>query len=152
MSKSDLNQRSRIDLTDEPDVIREKFKKAVTDCTSLITYDPQERPALANLIDIHAALTDRFPEELDTELLALDKVQYKAKLAEMTIEYFAPVRKETQRLLDDRAHLESVLNAGADRAREIASANMKRVRELVGFSLELGVASDRAKSGKMRTS
>ena len=136
MSKSDLDRKSRIDVTDSPDDIRAKFKKALTDFPSEITYDPQERPALANLIDIHAALTDSTPQELQAEYSSLNKVQYKERLAELTIEYFAPVRKETQRLLDDRAHLESVLTTGADRARAIASDNMTHIRKLIGFSYD----------------
>ena len=52
MSKSAPNPKSRIDLTDSDDAILEKIKKAVTDCTSLVAYDPHSRPGVANLIEV----------------------------------------------------------------------------------------------------
>jgi tryptophanyl-tRNA synthetase len=64
MSKSEANPLSRIELTDTPDEIAEKIKKAVTDMTSEVTYEPEQRPGVSNLIDIHIAFSGQFAEEV----------------------------------------------------------------------------------------
>ena len=134
MSKSDANEKSRIDLLDSPEDIRMKFKKAVTDSDSVITYNPKDRPGLSNLIEIHCAFTGRFPEELDCELLVMDKVMYKEKIAQIVIDHLTPIRKEMLRLQADPEHLKSVIEKGNEKAREIAQQNMKEIKEAVGLS------------------
>lgn len=72
MSKSHKNPNSRIELTDTPDMILEKVKKAVTDCTSAITYNPEERPGVSNLISIHALVTGKSFQEVCEENSHID--------------------------------------------------------------------------------
>lgn len=72
MSKSHPDKRGRIDITDEPDVIVEKVKKAVTDCTSKITYDPENRPGVSTLLTMHSLITGLTPEELCEENSFID--------------------------------------------------------------------------------
>ena len=64
MSKSDKNLKSRIELTDTADSIQLKIQKAVTDFTPSISYDPETRPGVSNLVEIHAAVTGRTPQEV----------------------------------------------------------------------------------------
>lgn len=59
MSKSDSDPRSRINLFDSPEEIMQKCKKAVTDCISLVEYEPEKRPGISNLVVIHSSLTGR---------------------------------------------------------------------------------------------
>lgn len=75
MSKSDTDSKSRLNLLDEPDVLLEKVKKAVTDFTSEVTYEPEKRPAVANLIDIHSLCTGKTPEEICKEAVGLNTGQ-----------------------------------------------------------------------------
>ena len=134
MSKSDTNQRSRIDLTDSPDIVTTKLKKAVSDTTRTISYDPENRPGIANLISIHSALTDIPPEQIVDESTSLDKVGYKMKVAEVVNEAIQPISKEIARLLADRDYLQNVLKLGAEKASEIADKTMTEVKQKVGIS------------------
>ena len=72
MSKSSTDIKSRLDLTDKPDVLLNKVKKAVTDFTSEVTYEPEKRPGVANLINIHSMLSGKSPEEICKEAANLD--------------------------------------------------------------------------------
>ena len=96
MSKSEANTRSRIDLTDTPEQILEKCKKAVTDFSSEISYDPVNRPGVSNLIEIHMAMTDMLEDEIVEEsfLLAEDTGLYKKRLAAVIAEKLSPVRQQ----------------------------------------------------------
>ena len=134
MSKSEPDSKSRIELLDCPDVIRNKIMKSVTDVTGRLTYEPQTRPGVANLIDIHSALTNQMPEEIETELLLTNKVEYKQRVADLTIELIEPIRQEILRLQADPGYLNGILQQGTDRAKSIASANMGVIKQYVGFS------------------
>lgn len=64
MSKSYPDSRGRIEITDEPDIILEKVKKAVTDCKSEVTYDPNNRPGVSTLLTMHSFISGQTPEEI----------------------------------------------------------------------------------------
>lgn len=72
MSKSHPDQRGRIDITDKPEDIVDKVKKAVTDCTSQITYDPDNRPGVSTLLTMHSLISGLTPEEICEENIFLD--------------------------------------------------------------------------------
>lgn len=76
MSKAEGTDRGRINLTDTPDVMLSKIRKAVTDMTSKITYEPETRPGVSNLVAIHSAVTNKNPEELCQEAANLDTDKY----------------------------------------------------------------------------
>ncbi|KAH9524994.1 Tryptophan--tRNA ligase, mitochondrial [Bulinus truncatus] len=134
MSKSEPNEKSRIDLTDSPDIIKSKVKKAVTDFTSLISYDPENRPGVTNLIDIHVALTDLTHDEVVEEsfLKAEDTSLYKERLAELIIEKLSPIRNEILKLQNEPGYLLDVLRKGSEQASAIGESTIKEVRQLVG--------------------
>lgn len=75
MSKSHTDPKSRLNILDEPDVLLEKMKKAMTDFTSEVTYEPEKRPAVTNLINIHSLLTGKTPEEICKEAVGLNTGQ-----------------------------------------------------------------------------
>lgn len=74
-SKSDPNDKSRITLRDPPDAIRKKIKKAVTDFTSEVTYDPINRPGVANLVGIHALARNVSPQQICDQVKGIDTGQ-----------------------------------------------------------------------------
>ena len=133
MSKSESDPLSRIELTDTADQIEEKLRKAVSDFTPTISYDPENRPAVANLIDIHAAFTDQLPDEICENARSLDTVQYKQTVAAAVIAGLKPIREEILRLQQDRAYLDSVLQRGSERAQDIARQTMAEVKSLMGL-------------------
>lgn len=134
MSKSDLNDLSRIDLTDGPNIIHKKIKKAVTDNTSSISYDPENRPGVANLINIHSSLADIPTNDIVEQSAGLNKVEYKQKVADIINDEIQPISKEITKLLGDKYYLQTVLRMGADKAIEIAEKTMNEVKQKVGIS------------------
>ena len=134
MSKSDSDAKSCVYITDEPDVMRSKIKKAVTDSTSAMTFDLANRPGVSNLIVIYSCLSGQTPAEVCQSFSSCDTGQFKLHLADLMIEYFTPIRQEINYLLDNRDHLEQVLRKGTDSAAEIAADTMVEVRKAVGFT------------------
>ncbi|KAL0126675.1 hypothetical protein PUN28_005211 [Cardiocondyla obscurior] len=121
MSKSHTDSKSRLNILDEPDVLLEKIKKSVTDFTSEITYEPDKRQGVSNLINIHSLFTGKTPEEICKEAASLNTGQYKLLLADIVIEKLSPIRNNILRLTKEPAYLNEILKEGADRATELAT-------------------------------
>ena len=134
MSKSDPDTKSCIYINDHPKVILEKCKKAVTDFTSEVTYDPANRPGVANLISIHSALTGMSPKEICSDCKSLVTGKYKVHLAQLLIEHLTPIREQSEYLINNKDRLDSMLKLGEDAAKGIAEKTMKEVSNLVGLS------------------
>lgn len=132
MSKSDKDPRARIELTDSPDEIRDKIRKAVSDFTSNITYDPQDRPGISNLIELHSAFTGLTPEEICDQSLHLDTLAYKNVVADILIEHLKPIREKIVQLKTDPSYLIKRLDAGSERAKQIAGPTYESVRQMIG--------------------
>lgn len=122
-----------ITITDSPDDIALKIRRAVTDFTSEVTFDPETRPGVSNLVTIHAAMARIGVEEAVSRARGLDTGAYKTLVAEAVIQRLTPIREEIERLRLDRAHLEGVLAQGTRRARELAAPVLGEVRQRVGF-------------------
>jgi tryptophanyl-tRNA synthetase len=133
MSKSDLDSNSKIEITDPPEVIVRKCKKALTDCTSAVTYDPENRPAVSNLITLHALCTNQLPQDICTQVKHLNTGQYKLLLADVLVEKFKPIRDEIEYLMKSKEHLEKVLLDGSIRAQAIAVETWDEVKSKIGF-------------------
>ncbi|KAF4108988.1 hypothetical protein G5714_010061 [Onychostoma macrolepis] len=133
MSKSDPQKLATVFLTDTPDDIVLKIRRAVTDFTSEVTYEPESRPGVSNLVSMHAAVSGKSVEEVVRLAEGMDTGQYKNVVAEAIVQKLQPIRLEIQRLRADRGHLESLLAKGAENARSLAAPVMTEVRKLVGF-------------------
>uniref|UniRef100_A0A1A8QUB4 tryptophan--tRNA ligase n=1 Tax=Nothobranchius pienaari TaxID=704102 RepID=A0A1A8QUB4_9TELE len=134
MSKSDIQAMATISITDSPDDIALKIRRAVTDFTSEVTFDPETRPGVSNLVTIHAAMATITVQEAVSRAKGLDTGAYKALVSEAVIQRLTPIREEFQRLRADRAHLQNLLELGNRRARELAAPVLAEVRHRVGFS------------------
>ncbi|CAL1681676.1 unnamed protein product [Lasius platythorax] len=121
MSKSHTDPKSRLDILDEPDVLLEKIKKAMTDFTSEVTYQPEKRPGVTNLINIHSLFTGKTPDEICKEAVELNTGQYKLVLADIVIEKLSPIRADILRLTKEPAYLDEILKKGTERATELAT-------------------------------
>lgn len=132
MSKSDTDPKSRILLTDPEDVILLKMRKAVTDFTPQITYDPENRPGVSNLVAIHSLAEDKLPEEIVEEVEGLNTAQYKQVVAAAVSNTLAPIRERAAELRARPTLLRDVLRHGAVKARVRADEVYERVSELVG--------------------
>ena len=133
MSKSDPSDMSRINLTDDVDLIANKIKKAKSDSLEGITYDPENRPEASNLLTIYAALADRPRAEVAAEHAETQFSTFKGQLADLMVEKLAPVTAEMRRLVADPGHIDAVLRDGAERAAAIAEPVLEEVYDLVGY-------------------
>ncbi len=135
MSKSDPSDQSRINLTDAPDAILNKVKRAKTDPLPLpeTVEGLAGRPEADNLVGLYAALTGVTKAQVLARFGGQGFGAFKPALAEAAVEALRPVSAELRRLLADPAEIDRVLSAGADAAREIAAPTLDEVKRLVGF-------------------
>jgi tryptophanyl-tRNA synthetase len=132
MSKSDEDVNGTVFLSDSPDEITRKFKRAVTDSLNRISFS-DEQPGVKNLISIQSALTGRSPETLVSELEGQGYAKLKSQTAEIVVETWRPVQAEIARLLDDTSYLDGILERSAHAAHQRARPTLQRVREAMGF-------------------
>jgi tryptophanyl-tRNA synthetase len=131
MSKSLDSPQGTVNVLDPPDVIVRKFKRAVTDSGSEVVYDREEKPGVANLLEILAACTGR-----DAEALADEYTQYgplKADTAEAVVATLAPVQQRYAELSSDPAHVGRLLAQGAEKARAVAAKTLARAKDSLGL-------------------
>ena len=131
MSKSSPTENNYISLTDSSDAIRKKIKKAVTDSGSDIKFDPNKRPALANLMTIYHLVTGKEANEIEKEFKGKGYGDFKSELAERVVEFVKPIQKKFNSISDKE--VDAILADGAQRARKLAEKKMERVRKVIGL-------------------
>ena len=124
MSKSAPTPAGYVALLDEPDDIRRKIRRARTDSGTEIVASP-EKPAVTNLLSIYAGLTGRAVIEIEDQYRGKGYGDFKKDLAEVVVESLSPIRERTLELLDDPRELDGILEAGAERAREVARSTLR---------------------------
>ena len=122
-------------LMDKPEDIMRKFKRAVTDSDMerCVRYAPEAKPGVANLMQIYASVTGKSYEEIEKEFDGQGYGAFKPAVGEAVVEMLRPIQAETQRLLADKAYLESVYRAGAEKAAYVANKTLRKVYKKVGF-------------------
>ncbi|GBR00971.1 MULTISPECIES: tryptophan--tRNA ligase [Gluconobacter] len=135
MSKSDPSEQSRIVLTDTPDEIALKIRRAKTDSDALPSdvEGLEDRAEARNLVAIYAAMSDETMSDVLARFGGQGFGPFKNALADLLVEKLGPVATETARLMQNEDHIISVLRAGADRAREISEPIVQEAERLVGF-------------------
>ena len=135
MSKSDHDQNGCVYLMEKPEDIARKFKKAVTDSDTerCVRYAPEEKPGVANLMSIYSACTGKTFEEIAREFDGQGYGAFKPAVGDAVVEMLRPIREEAQRLMKDKAYLESVYRAGAEKAEYIANKTLRKVYKKVRF-------------------
>ncbi|MEG2455051.1 MAG: tryptophan--tRNA ligase, partial [Oscillospiraceae bacterium] len=135
MSKSEDDDVGRVRIMDTPETITRIFKRAVTDSDTerCVRYAPAEKPGVANLMTIYSASTGKSFAEIETEFEGKGYGVFKPAVGEAVVELLRPIREETTRLLADKAYLESVYRAGAEKAGVIANKTLRKVYKKVGF-------------------
>jgi len=103
------------------------IKGAKTDAERAITYEPDRRPEVANLVLLTALCQDRSPHDVAAEIGAGGAAALKAALTEAVNERFRPIRARRAELAADPGMLREVLRAGNDRARDIAATTLAGV-------------------------
>ncbi|MBV8938427.1 MAG: tryptophan--tRNA ligase, partial [Alphaproteobacteria bacterium] len=124
MSKSDASDYSRIHLTDSADEIAQKIKKAKSDMTEGMSYDPALRPEASNLLVLYAAFTGRAVKEAAAECASDSFSAFKKKLIDAAVAHLEPIRRRMEALLGDESELNNLLAEGTRRAQGIAQPNL----------------------------
>lgn len=133
MSKSDPSDFSRINLTDDADTIAAKFKKAKSDMGEGISFDAENRPEAANLLQIYAALSNQSIEKTVTQFATSNFSQFKSTLADVAVDILAPITTRYRELIADMSQVDAILQKSAERATAMTITTMNEVKELMGF-------------------
>ena len=132
MSKSDDSDYSRINLTDDNDLIASKIRKAKTD--SILGFENLEsRPEMKNLVNIYSCILGCSVEDSVEKLNSCNTSSFKNLLIEQIICIISPIRNEMGRLLKDLSHIRKVANDGAEVARSISQKTISDVKKIIGF-------------------
>ena len=132
MSKSDPED-TYIAILDEPDVIRRKIKRAVTDSDGEIRYDPENKPGVSNLLNILSALGAGSIESLTNEFAHMGYGALKERTADCVISALSPIQAEFKRLIADKGYLQGVLDQNAQKANHLAAKTLRKVQKKIGF-------------------
>ena len=137
MAKSHTDSRSKILITDTPEDIRTKIKSAITDSLPGVSYDPESRPGLSNLIEMmsHFDKDGRSCVDIAREYESLSIRDFKNKAVDCISSNLSGIRSQYERLLENEngRYLDEVAIKGAERAKTNADATMTVIREAVGL-------------------
>ena len=135
MSKSEISDLSRINLTDNKDQIINKIKKAKTDPLPMpkTISELDKRLEAKNLIGIYTSLTNSTLEKTVESFMSKNFSEFKEKLSNLLVDKIEPISIEIKKLLNDHNYLNSILEEGAEKANDIASQKIKSIKEIVGF-------------------
>lgn len=132
MSKSDENVKATVFLLDSKDSIIKKFKSAVTDSEMEVVYR-EGKDGINNLMSIYSAITKKSYEEIQREFEGKGYGDFKTAVGETVAEELRPIREEYDRLMADKAYLESCYRDGAQKARTISQRTLDKVYKKIGF-------------------
>ena len=135
MSKSDPSPSSRIELHDSPSEIRKKIRRAVTDSGSDVRYDEENKPAVSNLLSIYSLMSEEPIPVIEERYAGKGYGAFKGELADLVVEKLGPMQARLHELTESPSEVVRILDEGAAKAREQASAKMERVREAIGVGL-----------------
>ena len=135
MSKSENEDTGRVTLMDDPAFIMKQFKRAVTDSDTenCVRYDLENKPGVANLMTIYSAVTGKSYAEIEQEFAGQGYGKFKPAVGEAVVEMLRPIREEAQRIMQDKAYLEGIYRAGAEKASYAAEKTLRKVYKKVGF-------------------
>ena len=131
MSKSDPD--GCVFMMDKPEDIMRKFKRAVTDCETAVKFDKENKAGISNLLTIYCAATGKTVAEAEGEFAGQGYGIFKPAVGEAVVELLRPLREESERIMKDKAYLESVYKEGAAHASYLANKTLSKVHRKIGF-------------------
>jgi len=133
MSKTSSNVNDTIFLTDSPDVIVKKVKRAVTDSDMEIRFDVLNKPGVSNLLTIYASITGKSIEESEKEFCNKDYGYLKTEVAGVIVDELSPIQEEFKKLSDNKDYVQTILNTNSEKANRLASRTMAKVYKKLGL-------------------
>ena len=135
MSKSSPDIMDKILLTDTPDEIRKKLKKAVTDSENCVRYDKENKPGVSNLMTIYGIIKNKSMEEIEKEFTGKGYGDFKSAVAEAIVERLEPLQKKYNELLSNPEKLMEIVRKADKKAEERANRMIKEVYQKIGLVL-----------------
>ncbi len=132
MSKSDENDNANIYILDPPEVIKKKFKRAVTDSVGIVQLS-DDQPGIKNLLTIYAVCKDITLEEAVKEFDGKGYGDFKTAVGDAVVEVLKPVQDKFHELMSDKAYLESIYKPAADKAERVARKTLRKMYKKIGF-------------------
>jgi tryptophanyl-tRNA synthetase len=120
-------------MIDEPEVVRKKFKTAVTDSGTDVRHDPEEKAGISNLIEIMAVVTGTTIADVEARYDGQGYGQFKGDVGDAVVELFAPIQRRYEELRADEGELRRLLAVGAEKAREASAPTLEAMYERMGF-------------------
>lgn len=132
MSKSDENQNNIITLMDDPKVIMNKMKRAMTDSDTEVRF-AEEKPGISNLLSIYCAVTGKTIAESEKEFAGVGYGTFKTAVGEAVVAELEPVQKRVKELEANKDYLDAIIRSGAEKASRLADRTLTKVQKKVGF-------------------
>lgn len=136
MSKSAVDPMDKVLLTDSPDEIRKKFKKAVTDSENCVRYDVTNKPGVSNLMSIYGIIKNKSMEDIEKEFSGQGYGTFKTAVAEAVVERLEPLQKRYNELLENPDKLKAIYEKGDKKAKEKSDKLLKEVYKKIGLVVE----------------
>ena len=134
MSTSTSTEQGAIYVVDPPDVIRKKFKTAVTDSGREVRYDPEQKPGVSNLLEIMAVATGEPVAAIEQRFDGEGYGAFKEAVGEAVVDLLTPIRERYEALRADERELQRLLAVGADKARRAAEPTLEAMFDRMGFA------------------
>lgn len=133
MSKSTASPNNYIEMLDQEAEIRRKIQIAVTDSGKEIKYNPEEKPAISNLLTIFSLIGEKDIKALEKEYKGKSYAEFKKDLAELLVQKLLPIQTAYKKIMKDEKKLIKILEGGAKSARAVAQETMREVRQKIGL-------------------
>lgn len=132
MSKSDENQNNTIALLDDPAVIMNKIKRAVTDSDNEVRFS-EDKAGVSNLLSIYCAVTNKSMKEAENEFKNTGYGDFKKAVGEAVVDNIEPIQKRVKEIASDKAYLDNIIKEGSEKANYLAQKTLSKVQKKVGF-------------------
>lgn len=133
MSKSDEDANASIIITDDPDTIIRKFKRAVTDSDTVVRFDEANKPGISNLMTIYGVVTGQTMQQIEQEFEGKGYGDFKLKVGEAVAEELKPLQQRFKELSADKAYIDGLIKKNAETASYLANKTLRKVQKKVGF-------------------
>jgi len=132
MSKSDDNEKSRINLLDPENIIKKRIKSAVTDSLGTVKYNPEERPGISNLMTIYHVITDISFDDIEKKYDGMGYKEFKEDLGEIVYQELKPIQERYNKLINSK-ELDDILDKGRERANQVAYKKVMKFNDRIGL-------------------
>jgi tryptophanyl-tRNA synthetase len=134
MSTTMSSEQGAVYIADAPDVVRKKFKTAVTDSEREVRYAPQEKPGVSNLLEIMSVATGEPIEALEQRFAGAGYGDLKEAVGESVVQLLSPIRERFEALRADERELQRLLSLGAEKARRASEPTLELMYDRMGFA------------------